>query len=273
LKFAICNEFCEGMRIEDVFALAADIGYDGVEIAPFTLADDVREVDAAQREQLRKAAEGADVEIVGLHWLLVKPEGLYINHPDQSVRKKTREYLIELIKFCAEIGGKVMVIGSPKQRNVAKGLKYRQAWNYARNVFSACAAEAEKAGVTLCIEPLAREETDFITTHTEAIEMVEAVNSPNFKLVLDVKAMSDELMQIPQIIRESARYLAHFHANDANKRGPGFGDTDFVPIMQALKEIGYEGYVSVEVFDFRPDPETIASKSYEYLKQSLAGIV
>jgi len=273
VKFSICNEFCEGWRIEDVFVLAADIGYDGVEIAPFTLADSVVDIDADERRRIRETAAGAEVEIVGLHWLLVKPEGLYINHPDAKIRKKTQQYFIDLIGCCADLGGKVMVIGSPKQRNVHSDLTMKKAWTYARQVFSACAETAEQREVTLCIEPLARSETDFINNHQEAIQMIEEVASPRFRLLLDVKAMSDEMMEIPDIIKDSAKYLAHFHANDANLRGPGFGDTDFVPIMAALRSIAYEGYVSVEVFDFKPDPQTIADKSYEYLKQSLAGIV
>jgi len=273
LKFSICNEFCEGWKIGDVFAFAGDVGYDGVEIAPFTLADDVRRIDADRRKEIRDRAAAAEVDIVGLHWLLAKPDGMYINHPNAKVRKETQEFLIELIGFCADLGGKVMVIGSPKQRNVHKDLSAEKAWSYARQTFSACAKAAEKRKVTLCIEPLARTETDFINTHEEAIRMIEEVSSPNFRLLLDVKAMSDEVMDIPDIITASAPHLAHFHANDANLRGPGFGDTDFVPIMNALKGIDYKGYVSVEVFDFKPDPETIANKSYEYLKQSLAGIV
>ncbi|MEW6356064.1 MAG: sugar phosphate isomerase/epimerase family protein [Planctomycetota bacterium] len=273
MKFSICNEFCTGWKIDDVFRFAADVGYNGVEIAPFTLADDIRRMDAGKRKRIKESAEASQVEIVGLHWLLVKPGGMYINHPDAKIRKETLEFMTDLIGFCADLGGKIMVIGSPKQRSVHKDLTFEKAWSYARQVFSACAKMAEKKGVTLCVEPLARTETNFINTHQEAIRMIEEVSSPNFRLLLDVKAMSDEVMEIPDIIAESAPHLAHFHANDANLRGPGFGDTDFVPIMNALKNIDYQGYVSVEVFDFKPDPETIANKSYEYLQQSLAGIV
>lgn len=273
MKFSICNELWEGWRIEEVFGFAAEIGYDGVEIAPFTLAETADQIDGAQRAHVKAAAAAAEQEVVGLHWLLVKPEGLYINHPDAGIRKKTQAYLTKLIGLCADLGGKVMVIGSPRQRNVHQDLTPKKAWTYARQAFSACAEAAGEKGVTLCIEPLARTETNFINTHRDAIKMIRDVKHPNFKLLLDVKAMSDEETPIPDIIKDSAEHLAHFHANDANRRGPGFGDTDFRPIMAALKEVGYEGYVSVEVFDYKPDPQTIADKSYEYLKQSLAGIV
>ena len=100
--------------------------------------------------------------------------------------------------------------------------------------------------------------------------MLDQVGHPNLALHLDVKAMSTESMPTPDVIRAHTKYLEHFHANDPNLRGPGFGKTDFVPIFQALKDVGYAGWVSVEVFDYTPDPETIATGSIENMKKALA---
>jgi sugar phosphate isomerase/epimerase len=72
---------------------------------------------------------------------------------------------------------------------------------------------------------------------------------------------------IPDLIRRHAARTGHFHANDANRRGPGFGQVDFVPILHALHDSGYAGWVSVEVFDYSPDPETIAQESMRYLRE------
>ncbi len=267
VKFSVCNEMFENWKLSDVMRYASSIGYDGVEIAPFTICEDVTEVSRQERKAISEEAQSMGLEIVGLHWLLVKPEGLYINHPDDAIRTKTQRYMQELIRFCSDIGGSIMVIGSPKQRNVVEGITYQRAWELARSVFKECAKTAEEVGVTLCMEPLSPQETNFITTAEEAMRMIEEVGSPNFKLILDVKAMSSEDRDIPSIIRSARDVLAHFHANDANRRGPGFGDTDFVPIAGALDEIGYRGFVSVEVFDFSPDPRTIASRSLEYLRR------
>ena len=124
--------------------------------------------------------------------------------------------------------------------------------------------------MTICFEPLAPAETNFINTAAEAIEFARQFNSPNFKIILDMKAMCSEAggsaQALPQIIRESWPHFAHFHANDKNLKGPGFGDVDFKPIAAALKEVGYKGFVSVEVFNFEEGAEAIASKSIEYLK-------
>jgi len=270
MKFSVCNEMFEGWSFEDVCRAAKDAGFGGVEIAPFTLAGLAGDVSQEERKSMREAAARRGVEIVGLHWLLAQTTGFYVNHPDEAVRAKTVDYLADLTNLCADLGGSIMVFGSPKQRNVCEGLTYDQAWDYAVQTLRKAVPLMEKRGVTLCLEPLSPEETDFLNTADEAAKLIAEIDSPNFQLLLDVKAMSSEPTPIPEIIRANASIVKHFHANDANKRGPGFGDTDFGPIAAALKEIDFEGWVSVEVFDFTPDPVTIATKSMDYLRRAFA---
>jgi sugar phosphate isomerase/epimerase len=126
------------------------------------------------------------------------------------------------------------------------------------------------SGVTLCLEPLSPPEADFVNTCAEAVAILDHLDHPNFMLHLDVKAMATDEAPAPELIRRYADRTGHFHANDTNRRGPGFGDTDFEPIFRALKESGYRGWVSVEVFDHSPDPETIARESLRYMRQSAA---
>jgi sugar phosphate isomerase/epimerase len=270
MKFAICNEIFRGWSIEDTFAYAAKVGYAAVEIAPFTLADAVGDVPASRRQEIREAAKRNRIEVAGIHWVLVKPEGLYINHVDAAVRERTAAYFCELVDFCADLGGKVMVVGSPKQRNVLEGVSRQQAWDWAAGTFRNAVAQAEKRNVTICFEPLSPGETNFINTAAEAINFVAQFDSPSFKIILDVKAMCAELKPISTIIRESTPHFAHFHANDKNLKGPGFGNVDFKPIAAALKEVSYDQFVSVEVFNFDEGPEVIASKSLDCLKSAFA---
>jgi sugar phosphate isomerase/epimerase len=270
MKFAICNEIFQGWKLEDTFACAARLGYAGVEIAPFTLANSVTDISAGERRRIREAAARNRIEIAGIHWVLVKPEGLYINHPDASLRERTAKYFCDLVDFCADLGGKVMVVGSPKQRNVLPGVSRTQAWDWAAATFRQAVAQAEVRQVIICLEPLAPAETNFINTAAEALQFVQQLSSPHFKIILDVKAMCSESKPIPAIIRESWPHFAHFHANDQNLKGPGFGDVDFQPIAAALKEVGYDGFVSVEVFKFEEGAEEIAAKSIEYLRRMFA---
>jgi len=266
-KKAICNEIFENWKISDVLQYAAHLGYDGVEIAPHTLAERVEKIDSAQRRDIREAVESNKIEIVGLHLLLFSPRGLYLNHPDALIRTKTVDYLKTLIVFCAEIGGKIVVFGSGKQRNIYPDLTPQKAWEYAVDSFRRVLKTAEKHGVTVCIEPLSYRLTNFVCKASEALKMVEEIDHPNFKMMLDVRSATDDEKPIPDLIRDSAPHLAHFHANDDNGKAPGTGNADYKSISDTLREIGYHGYLSVEVFDFKPDPKTIARESLKTLQR------
>lgn len=270
MKFAICNEIFQGWNLDDTFAFAARTGYDAVEIAPFTIAPHVTEIGANERLRLRESAARASVAISGIHWVLVKTEGLYLTHPEAAVRGRTAAYFRELVDFCADLGGQFIIVGSPKQRDLLDGVTFAQGWRWGLEVFRDAVNRAEDRGVTICFEPLAPVETNFMNTAAEAIQFVTELNSPAFKIILDVKAMCSETRPVPRIIRESWPHFAYFHANDRNLKGPGFGDVDFRPIAAALREVGYAGYVSVEVFNFDEGPEVIAARSLAYLRETFA---
>ncbi len=270
MKFAICNELFEGWDFARVCRFVKSVGYDGLELAPFTLASPITELTSGRRAELRQQATEAGLEITGLHWLLAKTHGLHLTSPDPAVRARTATYLVSLAEACHDLGGTVMVFGSPAQRSRTAGVSPDEAFAWATETFTQALPAIGDLGVTVCMEPLSAEETNFINTCAEALEFVAAVGQPNFVLHLDVKAMSSEPTPIPELIRRHGRHAGYFHANDANRRGPGFGDTDFVPIFAALREAHYDGWVSVEVFDYTPDPETITRQSLEYMQTAQA---
>ena len=267
MKYAICNETFQDWPFEKAFSYAREIGYTGVEIAPFTLAPSATDVSAAQRETVRQQIVDSGLECVGLHWLLAKTEGFYLTTPDGAVRSKTSEYLKELARLCQDLGGSIMVLGSPQQRNLLEGVTHEQGMEFAAEVVREAMPVLEDCGVTLALEPLGRGEGDFLNTAASGIELAKMVDSPNCRLHLDVKAMSDEGKPIPEIIRDSKEFTAHFHANDPNLLGPGMGDVEFDPIFSALKETEYDGWVSVEVFRYEPGIETICEESLRYMKE------
>jgi sugar phosphate isomerase/epimerase len=267
LRYAICNETFEGWDHARVCEFVAATGYCGLEIAPFTLAGRVTDVPAGRRRELRRQADDAGLTIIGLHWLLAKTEGLHLTSPDQPTRQRTAQYLGELARFCRDVGGSLMVLGSPKQRSLQPGVSREQADRYAAETIAAVTPVLEEADVRLCLEPLAPEETDFWNTCDDVAGFVERLGHTHVCLHLDVKAMSSEAAPVAELIGRHAGRAGHFHANDANRRGPGFGATDFRPILAALNTSGYAGWVSVEVFDYSPDPETIARDSLRYLRR------
>lgn len=272
MKFAICQEVFEGWDWERQCRFIQEVGYDGIEVAPFTLASRITDVTPARRQELRKQAEACGLTICGLHWLLAKTEGLHITTFDAAIRRATVDYLIELGRACADLGGTVLVFGSPAQRNLERGMSRETALDHAAEVFRQVMPSLADRGVTLAMEPLTTKETDFIISCAEAAQLIEMVGHPNFRLHQDVKAMLSESTPIPELIRKFASQTAHFHANDDNLLGPGMGRTDFHPIFAALEATKYSGWVSVEVFDYRPGAEKIARDSLDYMHRVLADV-
>ncbi len=269
MKFAICNETFQNWPLDKAFDFARQCGYTGIEFAPFTINKNAYDISAARRTEVRTLAEQAGLDVVGLHWLLAFTQGYYLTSPEAEVRQRTASYLSELARLCRDLGGSVLVLGSPQQRNLLPGVTHAEAMRYAADVIQQALPVLEQCEVTLAVEPLGPEEGDFLRTADLGCELIRMVGSPRCRLHLDVKAMASEGDPIADIIRRCASQLQHFHANDANRRGPGMGDIDFHPILQALQEIDYPGWVSVEVFDYTPGVESLARDSIHYLQQTL----
>lgn len=270
MRFAICNETFQDWPFDKAFRFAAECGYTGLEIAPFTISNLVTDIPAAKRKEIRRLAERNGLSILGIHWVLAKTTGLHLTSPEPDVRRRTVDYLGELARFCADLGGNLIIFGSPKQRKLLPGVSKAEGMRYAAEVFRAAIPAMEKTGVTLALEPLTGKETDFLTTAAEGVELARMVESPHCKLHLDCKAMSSESEAIPDLIRKWKDWMVHFHANDPNLQGPGFGELDFVPIFQALRDIDYRGWVSVEVFNYTAGPERLARESIDYMRKCLA---
>ena len=214
--------------------------------------------------------EDSGLATIGLHWLLARTEGFYLTSPDPVVRERTGDYLIELAEATRDLGGTLMVFGSPKQRDLLPGVSYDEAAAFAVEVFRRVMPRIAAAGVDFCLEPLAPTETNFLNTCAQAMELIDQVDHPRFKLHMDVKAQSGETdSTVPELIGRHAAKAGHFHAQDVNLRGPGMGDVDFGPILKALVDSGYDRWVSVEVFDFSPGAEETARQSIACLKREL----
>lgn len=266
-RYAICNETFGDWPLAKACDAAAACGYTGLEVAPFTLAPVVAELSNLQRGEIRRTIARAGLECVGLHWLLKQTEGLHVAHPDAEVRRRTTDYLAELARLCNELGGRVLVFGSPKQRSLLPGMSQATAEDHIHEVFSKLVPVLETTDTVVALEPLSPVETDVLTTAADTCRMIDRIGSPHVRLHLDVKAMASEAVPIPDIIHASARHLEHFHANDENLQGPGFGAIDFLPIFRALDDIRYAGWVSVEVFDYAPGPERLARDSIDTMRR------
>jgi sugar phosphate isomerase/epimerase len=275
MRIALCNEVLADRDFASQCAYAAALGYDGLEVAPFTLADDPLAIGTGARAAIRRAASDAGIAITGLHWLLVAPKGLSITSPDSAVRARTIEAMRTLVSLCADLGGRYLVHGSPAQRRIPAGETRETAWLRARDAFAAAAACASEHGVTYLIEPLPRDETDLINTIDEAIAMVRDVGSPACATMLDTKSAA--LAESRPIAELTARgmaegTIAHVQLNDRNRRGPGQGDDRFAAVLASLVSAGYAGDVAIEPFDYVPDGPACAARAIGYVRGLLEAI-
>jgi sugar phosphate isomerase/epimerase len=278
MHISLCNEVLQPLAFAEQCTLAAALGYDGLEVAPFTLAEDPMKIGDADAVAFRRIATDHGLSIDGLHWLLVAPPGLSMVSTDAAVRERTASVMERLVELCALMGGKYLVHGSPKQRSVPSGATREQAWERARGCLLRAAAKAQACGVTYCIEPLSRQETDVINTVAEAVEMVEQVASPAFRTMIDCSAAGrTESEPVHELMARwmPTGHIAHVQVNDPNRRAPGQGELHFAPILrtlQAMRAQGhYQGIVAVEPFDYVPDGPGCAARAIGYLRGVLEG--
>ncbi|MFK7738475.1 MAG: sugar phosphate isomerase/epimerase family protein, partial [Pirellulaceae bacterium] len=201
MRYAICNELFEEMPWEQALQLSLEHGYSGWEIAPFTLGEQPTMVNSSRRAELSKLVQEAGVEVVGLHWLLAKTEGFYLTTDDADIRSRTAEYLCDLTRLCRDLGGSVMVLGSPQQRNFPDSMSHAQADDNALTVLERVAPVLEEHQVTLALEPLGPGEGNYWNHASQAVSVIERLGCSNIRLHLDVKAMSTEGKPIADVIR------------------------------------------------------------------------
>ena len=269
MRIALCNEVLGDMALQRQCEYAAALGYDGLEIAPFTLSTSPEKISTADAAKIRATVEASGLVVTGLHWLLVKPEGLSLTDPDAAVRTRTLAVMTHFIGLCAELGGAVLVHGSPKQRQIAPGETHAIALARLQDALAQVALAAARVGVIYCIEPLSRRETELVNTIAEAAELVRSIDHPNLRTMIDCSAAGlTETDSIPSLIERwlPTGLIAHVQVNDPNRRGPGQGDMQFAPILAALKRHGYDGTVAVEPFDYSPDGPGVAAFSAGYLR-------
>jgi sugar phosphate isomerase/epimerase len=275
MRIALCNEVIAPMSFPKQCEYARKLGYDGLEIAPYTLSEEPHRLGAAQLAAARSAAQDAGISITGLHWLLLKPAGLSISAKDEPTRRKTVDVMLAFIDQCAELGGRYLVHGSPHQRRIDPGDTRSAASARAQECFAAVAERARKAGVVYCIEALSSEQTPLINTLEEAAGMVQAIGNPHVRTMLDCSSAGRmEKEPLPALVERwlPKGLIAHVQLNDRNRQGPGQGEQRFAPLLAALRKHGYAGDVAIEPFDYVPDGPGAAARAIGYVRGILEAL-
>lgn len=267
---AICNEVYGKAPLADVCRSIRKIGYAGIEIAPFTLADSPSEIASGQRKQYRDVIQSEGLAFVGLHWLMVSPKGLHVTTSDQALRERSWGHIRELIDLCADLGDNgVMVFGSPQQRSTTGGSSRAAAMANYTDGLAGVAAQAQERGVTILVEALPLNQCDVISSLAEAVAIVEQIGSPAVRTMFDTHNAIDETEPHAALIERYFNYIRHVHVNELDGRHPGTAGYDFKPVFEVLRRRNYQHWISMEAFDFTPGAEKIASESLRYLEKEI----
>lgn len=274
-RFAVCNELFQQLPFDAVCKQVRALGYRGLEIAPFTLSNDPAALSASEREQIRQTMAEHHLGFVGFHWLLAAPAGLHATTRDETVRKRTWNYVHELIDLCADLAASetrgpgetpLLVFGSPNQRSTVEGMTPREATDILTHELAHAAPHAESRGVKILIEALAPDQTDVITCLKDAVSIVKQIGSPAIGTMFDTHNAVAEPEPHAELVRKYAPYIHHVHVNELDGREPGMGNYDFSALLTALGELNYSGWVSLEAFDFSRDAGEVAARALNHLK-------
>lgn len=271
-RFAVCNELFQKLPFSETCRQVRALGYQGLEIAPFTLSKDPASISTEDRQHLRQAISGAELEFVGFHWLLAAPEGLHATARDEQVRKRTWNYVHSLIDLCADLAisgaRSVMVFGSPKQRSTVDGMSPREAADVLTHGLAHAAPRAESRGVTILIEALSPDQTDVVTCLGDAVAIVKQIRCAAIQTMFDTHNAKYETEPHTELLRKYAPYIHHVHVNELDGRAPGASDYDFESLLATLEELNYPGWVSVEAFDSAGDARKIAARAIDRLQRA-----
>lgn len=268
-RLALCNEVLAPWPFEKQCAYAAALGYQGLEVAPYTLHEDPMQITDAQALHFKALAADHGLVICGLHWLLVAPQGLSVSSADEAVRLRTLQVMLRLVELCALMGGSYLVHGSPAQRNPQPGQSVADALARATACWHAAGERATQRGVVYCIEPLSANQTRVVNTVAEAAAIVRQAALPGLKTMIDTcSAAVAEAEPLPTLIDRwwPSGLLAHVQLNDRNRRGPGQGQDRFGPVLAALQRQHYGGWLAMEPFDYQPDGPGCAAQAIGYVR-------
>ncbi len=274
-KLAVCNELYEKTDFAASCRSLKRAGWQGIEIAPFTLQNDATNLSAEKRKEVRDIVQSEGLEFVGLHWLTVGPTGLHVTTPDEAMRKHSWDFVRRLVDLCADLrrgdSGGVMVFGSPMQRKTTGGLSRQQATAHFIEGVRSIAGHLEDLGVTLLVEALPSEQCDVIGSLDEAIEVVRTVDSPAVRSMFDSHNAIEETTPHAELVEKHWDFIRHIHINelDGSYVRPD-GGYDFKPVLQIAKDRNFDGWVSMEVFDFTPGAEKMVNESIAYLRDEIA---
>ena len=262
MKYSVCNELFGELPLAQACAIVRQAGFDGVEFAPYTVFGDLSS--GAIRKgvaEVKQVLEGEGLAYAGFHWLMAKPDGLHFAALDPAIRTKSLDHLKRLIEASGRLGGGNLILGSPRQRSSFPGRSTQEALRYLEEGLASVADTLSDCSSFLLIEQLSTDQTDVVTTFEEAAAMVDRIAAPSVSSMFDFHNSAQLPQKWDELIARYASYIRHVHLNEVDGKAPGTGSSDYKPAWRSLREIGYSGWGSIEIFEVPSDPKSMLENS------------
>lgn len=277
MRHAACNELVHDRTLPEACALIARQGYQGIELAPYSLAEDPLRISPGKTHEIRRVIEDVGLTCVGLHWLLKAPPGLHITTPDIAVRRRSWDAVRFLVDLCHAVGGTLVVLGSGKQRGTL-GISRDAAMAIFSKELAGLTPHLEHANVTVCLKPLQVQVTDVLNTMDEARAIIAEIGSPRIAGMLDFHNSQDEREPWPRLIADCADIIRHVHLNEVDGHHPslvarpGRARSDYAAAFAALAEAAYDGWISLETFHPAASPEAVLAETRTFLESTASAL-
>jgi sugar phosphate isomerase/epimerase len=269
MKYALCNELFGSLPLDAAAEISKKAGYGGIEFAPYTVFGSFSPADVkAGIENIKNALSPNSLAFVGFHWLLVDSRPMSLVSPDRALRNTAVERLKLLLTAAGELGGGVLVLGSPRQRSSIPGQTTGEAAALLRDELCSLADYAVRCNSTLLVEALDHTQCDTINTLAEAQELIDAASSPGISGMFDFHNCGDEKESWDALIRNYSGMIKHVHINEQDGGPPGSGASDYAPAFGALREIAYNGWISMEIFTQPADVETAVKNAFTFISET-----
>jgi sugar phosphate isomerase/epimerase len=174
--------------------------------------------------------------------------------PDPVKRQNAINYVKKVADFSLEVGAPVMIVVPSACMKIKGWGDPEEEWKWAVESIREGGEYANSIGVKLCIEAWNRYETYFVNRIEQCLKLMKAIDLPNVGVMGDTFHMNIDEVSIPEALLLAGKDLIHVHIADSNRAAPGKGHTDLIPVLKALKEIKYEGYITFELLPAAADP-------------------
>lgn len=265
MRRAVCNEMFGNQEFAKTCGLLKTCGFEGVEIAPYTLSNVNGYFSTSTLAQIRSTLEAHELAFAGFHWLFAHPSGLHITTADPLARRKALDHLKGLLFAAGELGGGNLILGSPKQRSVSDATPEEGLRRLADFLVEAADAALE-ANSIICLEALPKKETNVMNTLAEARSLVERIRHPAVQSMFDFHNCGDEALGWLELVRDYQDIIRHVHINrnDGGHPLPG-SEGQYRPTFKELAVQKYTGWVSLEIFTIPADPLRVLLETRDFL--------